>query len=184
MDKELGIYFNWSCNQLAGDSVATDKYLRDNMDTVRKVAARLLRKINYQPTLIYRGIIVQERDLEYLQPHPGFTYLSFTEDLDVAHVFANPDHFMAMAIRHRLGEEQLYSYIAEYTPALEEILFHHKFLEMLPYVKMMREVANIDASTIHEQKEVTILQPSQALEVRTPYYYFINKINNHVRLQQ
>lgn len=173
MDKELGIYFNWSANQLAGDSVATDKYLRDNLDTIKKVASGLLRKINYQPTLIYRGVIMKERELTHLQPHPGFTYLSFSENLEMAKIFADPDHYMAFVMKHRLGEEQLYSYIVEYTPQIEEVLFHHKFLEILPYVQLLREVANIDASKIHEQQEVTILQPAYPLEVKTPYDYFI-----------
>lgn len=173
MNKELGIYFNWSCNQLAGDPCATDQYLRDNMDTVKKVALRLLGKIGYTPVTIYRGIIMNDKELEYLEPHPDFTYLSFTEDLEIAKVFANPADDLAFVIR-RLGEGQLYGYIAAYTPAIEEILFHHKFLEMLPYVEMLREVANIDASTIHKQKEVTILQPRDALELKTPYDYFIN----------
>jgi hypothetical protein len=159
--EDLGIYFNWSCNMLAGNPIATDKYLRDNLDTVKRVAAELLKSINYTPRTIYRGIVVPEGELTELSPHHGFTYLSFSEDLRIAKIFADPAHDMAFILRKRLGND-LYGYITEYTPRVEEILFHHRFLSMLPYVKALWE-NEIDATTIHQQQEVTILQPSNSL---------------------
>lgn len=158
---EFEIYFNWSCNLLVGEPIATDAYLKQNIGTVKRCAIELLRIIEYTPQKIYRGIVMTEHGLTELKPHNGFTYLSFSEDFAVAKIFADPMHNMAVEIRKRIGSN-LSGYITEYTPQLDEILFHHKFLKMFPYVEAILE-KDIDASRIHTQQEVTILQPSYPL---------------------
>lgn len=175
MDKELGIYFNWSCNQLAfEDSVSVDHYLRLNLDTVKRVAARLLRYIDYKPEPLYRGVIMDEDGMTELWPHEGFTYLSFSESRAVAEIFADPKNEMAALLPEKFGTSELYGYVTyPYIPAVEQVLFHHKFLSLLPYVEAQRRVANVDCSRIHEQKEVTILQPATPLLLK-PF-----KILNH-----
>lgn len=155
---DLDIYFNWSCNQLAGDPVATDAYLRKNLEVVKRVAAKLL--YGYKPKPLYRGVIMRESGLTELKPSPDFTYLSFSEDKNVAEIFADPEHHMAVELRKQ-GKH--YGYITEYTPKIEEILFHHVFLEMFPYVECLLIKINVDGSKLHEQKEVTILQPTHPL---------------------
>lgn len=176
MDKELGIYFNWSCNQLAGEPCATDMYLRDNLDTVKKVAAKLLKYIGYQPGPLYRGIIMEEEDLTELWPHEGFTYLSFSESRDVAEIFADPAHPMAVIFPYRLKTNNLFGYVTyPYLPSMSQVLFHYKFLQLLPYVNALR-TQNIDASRIHEQQEVTILQPATPLLLKP---FKNNKLINH-----
>lgn len=160
--QDLDVYFNWSCNQLAGDPVATDAYLRQNLEVVKKVAARLLR--GYKPQLLYRGVIMRESGLTELQPSIDFTYLSFSEDKNVAKVFADPEHHMAVELR---AVGKCYGYMTEYTPKIEEILFHYVFLEMFPYVECLLLKINVDGTKLHEQKEVTILQPKHPLILKS-----------------
>lgn len=174
---ELQTYFNWSCALLVGDPVEADGFLRHNMVTIKKVAGELLRQIDYEPMTVYRGVIIKQRELTRLEPHNGFTYLSFSENVNIALKFANPADDMAFMVRHRLGEDQLYGYVAEYVPQQEEVLFHHHFLQILPYVQAIYAAQNVDASRIHLQEEVTILQPAVALPVKTPYDYYIKQIN-------
>lgn len=154
----LEIYFNWSCNQLAGESVATDLYLRQNLDVIRKVAIELLYKTgNTVLKPLYRGVIMKYPDMERLQPSTNFTSLSFSEDKKIAEQFADPEHYMAEKLVER-GDK--YGYIIEYKPLLiSEVLFHHDFLKLFPYVDCILLGLNVDASKIHLQKEVTILQP-------------------------
>lgn len=156
-NEALEIYFNWSCNQLAGESVATDYYLRQNLSVIKRVAIELLYKIGYTNKQLYRGVIMKHPDLDLLRPSQNFTSLSFSEDRRVAEMFADPDHYMAVELRAR-GDR--HGYIIEYKPLLiSEVLFHYEFLNMFPYVEAILIGLNVDASKLHEQKEVTILQP-------------------------
>ncbi len=160
MHTDQEIYFNWSCNLLVGEPIATDKYLQDNLKVITTVSLSLLKRIAYTPLIIYRGVIMKDAALKQLQPSNDFTYLSFSEDKKIAEMFADPEHDMGVELKARGGH---YGYLTEYTPRLDEILFHHHFLKLFPYVEAILFYNNIDASKIHLQQEVTILQPSHPL---------------------
>lgn len=152
-------YFQWSCLALYGaDPVGADRYLRDNLEEIRLYAERLLRKINYEPRPVVRGVILREQINGKLDPHPRQTYLSFTEDMTIAERFADINHWMSFILRNN-GYK--YGYIIEYTPAIDEVLFHHSFVDILPYDDWFRSVG-IDDNKIREQKEVTIIQPQHS----------------------
>lgn len=152
-------YFTWSCMSLHGMyPIAADRYLRENLDEIREYAGILLHKIGYEPRPIHRGIILEEKIDGKLQPHNGFSYLSFTEDMAIAERFANIDHWMSFILR---ANGYKYGYMIEYTPALDEILFHHSFVDLLPYDDWFISVG-IEDNKVREQKEVTIIQPQHS----------------------
>lgn len=154
---EVGIYFNWVCNALTGmPGGGADQYLQRHLITVKKVAASLLKEVDYFPKEIYRGIIMKEDKLAELKPHKNFTYLSFTDDMKIALTFAHPEGFGAQyGLNYRLGK---YGYIAKYTPKHEEVLFHHSILEILPITKAITQMVG-SCETTETQKEVMIIQP-------------------------
>jgi hypothetical protein len=165
---EAQVYFMWSIEMLMGSNpIQADNYLKENMSDIKKVARAFLERTNYKPCPIHRGVILQEANMELLAPHPNFTYVSFTEDMSIANKFADPEDEMAFMVRMRMGAN-LHGYIAEYTPSLDEILFHWNFFKLLPYQQFMVSHFGVDGTTAPLQKEVTLLQPEKYLRL-TPF---------------
>ncbi|MDR3711541.1 MAG: hypothetical protein P4L51_01895 [Puia sp.] len=161
MKGDLGIYFNWSANELEGDPRATDRYLRENKSAILRVAQELMERIHYVPTPIFRGIILRQ-PVEVIDPHPGFTYLSFSTERKVAEHFADVNGFGSdyLDVSKQLGS---YGYVISYTPAMSEVLFHHDLFSYLPYqeafsLQRMGGIGKVEF--LKAQKEVVILQPA------------------------
>lgn len=177
---------NWACNMLCPvNANATDKFLRDNLTTIREEASKLLKAINYKPKPIYRGVILKEQ-ITALQPHPNFTYLSFSERKNIAYNFADlsDDGFPCI---NDLGE---YGYVVEYLPRQEEVLYHYDFPCIFPIVQTL-EAAGMDnsAEVMIVQKEVAILQPAEPMTNVKPfapypgyksYEYLMNLVNQNL----
>lgn len=162
INKELlRLYFTWSSNALIGFNPSmSDRQLRDNYPAIKLVADYLLKEINYQPKGIYRGIIMHDQALTELIPHKNMTYLSFSEDLNIARHFADVNGFGAQyGINNRLGK---HGYIIPFMPQLKDVLFHHHFIQIFPYIKVWNEMG-IDGTdkTLEIQKEVMIRQPQE-----------------------
>ncbi|WP_127128002.1 hypothetical protein [Pseudoflavitalea rhizosphaerae] len=158
---DLGIYFNWSINALVPIKLnAADNYFKIHKDTVIRVSQMLLQQIMFMPTEIYRGILLKKA-VTTLEPHPEMEHLSFTEDINVAKYFASIDGFGSDKVNLNLllGE---FGHLIKYTPFTTEVLFHHKFLDILPYTEALAKVNFIPHGHVEwlkEQKEITILQP-------------------------
>lgn len=159
--EDVSIYFNWSANVLMPVSPrAADVYLMENYSTILGVAQELLDRIGFAPSTIYRGIILRD-DVDEIRPHENLKYLSFSESRSVAEHFADVNGFGSefFDMEARLGS---HGYVIEHTPTADEILFHYKFLQILPYARAFsllgmdgpREVLHLG-----EQREITILQP-------------------------
>lgn len=157
-------YFSWSIKALVPYSPGlADKVLEVEASKAEicKTAAELLELINYTPDTIYRGIVM-EAPQATIVPHKNFKYLSFTEDREIARHFADPINGFGQGIidiKTQLGE---YGYIIEYIPTINEVLFHWKFLNILPYKQAFTQMglgADTEMKGLLNQKEVTILQP-------------------------
>lgn len=157
------IYFNFMLNLLVGsDLQAVDRFLSEYFTDITEAKEVLLDKIDYKPKPIYRGVIMHEYDLQELPPHPNMKCLSFTEDISIAKIFADPTHWMALNF-----SVNDHGYIIERMPCREEILFHHEFLNLFPYYNNCLVAFGIDGSTMPIQKEVTILQPNEPLQIKS-----------------
>jgi hypothetical protein len=158
--QKVQAYYNWSLHALIGlDNAAADKYLNENLATIKEIAGALLRDMEIEPQEIYRGILMHEADLTELKPHDNYTYLSFSDDPKIANSFADVNGFGSeFGINHNLGR---YGYVVSYTPQLSEILFHHSFLDVFPYRKHMKQIVGDTSKTMDIQKEVMILQPAE-----------------------
>ncbi len=163
LSDELWTYLNWSVNALAPTSGnRADNYLKVNKATIVNTSQKLLREINYTPTEIYRGLLLREKS-EYILPHKNLEYLSFSENIEVVKQFADIHGFGSniVDLKTRLGE---FGYVIHYTPQIEEIIFHYKFLDLLPYSEALNLIGmngDIEVASLKEQMEVTILQPNE-----------------------
>lgn len=167
---ELKIYFNWSANALMPiNPTAADRYLIEHRSTIIKVAQKLLKQVSFSPAPIYRGIILRER-VTSIHPHNNFQYLSFSTDRAVAEHFADVNGFGSdvVDVKAQLGE---YGYVIEYTPKLSEILFHHRFLSLLPFDEAFTLIGidgKGEVESLKKQKEIMIFQPAEPLTNITP----------------
>jgi hypothetical protein len=156
-------YFNWSLSALVGAQPAkADSYLKANLAEIRRAARHLLSLINYKPNTLYRGIILQDELKNGLPSHPNFTYLSFSEDLEIARSFADPGPNGFGSVYY-LGS---HGYVISYLPQVEEVLFHHKLLKLLPYQEGFEQLGIVDNVTMYQQ-EVMILQPDKPFTMLT-----------------
>ena len=160
---DLTTYFNWSANALCPiNPKANDIYLQSNQSAIFQVAQQLLQDIHYRPRPIYRGIILKEPILS-LKPHRNLKYLSFSDDLEVAQYFADVNGFGSqhVDVATQLGT---YGYVIEYTPKLNEVLFHYDLLSILPYAEafsLLGMHGEYEIQSITWQKEIMILQPNE-----------------------
>lgn len=162
MKGDLGTYFNFAINALFPVYDGADGYLIQHQATIRRVAQKLLQRINYQPEPLFRGILLKQ-PVTQINPHPNLTFLPFSTDRAVAAHFANPKGFGSnvMNVELHLGK---YGYVIEYTPELSEILFHYRFLSFLPFVEALNLIkvdGHGQVEFLKKQKEVTILQPDK-----------------------
>lgn len=163
MSDELKAYFNWSANALVPFySKAADLWLMKHKEVVIEVAQQLLELIDYKPTELYRGVILREH-VDTIEPHPNFTYLSFSESKEIACHFADINGFGSdiVDVRAQLGD---HCYVITYTPEISEVLYHHAFLTLLPYAEVFTRIGMnglAEVQGLARQKEVTILQPDK-----------------------
>lgn len=143
-------------------SNGADRYLKENREVIVNTAGKLLRQIDYVPSLIYRGVLLKDA-VEKLFPNVNMAYCSFSECEDVARHFASINGFGSELIdlKSRLGE---YGYIIRYTPKFEEVIFHHLLLEILPFSEAL-DLIGMDGYAeiqgLKRQREITILQPEK-----------------------
>ncbi len=155
-------YFNWSANVLAPiNPCAADKFLKENRDSIIKVAKKLMDWIGYVPGTAYRGIILRE-SVNAIVPHKNLEYLSFSTERRVAEYFADINGFGSdiVDVTAQLG---WYGYVIEYKPVIDEILFHYDLLEILPYAEafsLLGMKGHSEVEGLKKQKEIVILQPT------------------------
>jgi len=162
MGTDIQKYFVWSINALMPtDPHYADIYLTNHREAIKRAADNLLHEINFIPATIYRGILLKEK-VETIKPHNNFKYLSFSESKEVAEHFANVNGFGSdiVNLQTQLGT---HGYIIEYKPELTEVIFHYRFLSILPYANAFNSVgldANKELEGLERQKEITIFQPA------------------------
>lgn len=167
---DLKIYFNWSANALMPlREGAIDNYLKENLSTIQKVARKVLKQVNYTPSVIYRGVILKQ-SVAAIEPDKFRQYLSFSTDRLVAEHFANINGFGSdvMDIALRLGK---HGYVIEYLPKPHEILFHYRLLSILPYAEaftLLNMNGQLEVEGLKKQKEIMILQPDKPFTNITP----------------
>ena len=165
---DIETYFEWSVEAVRGlDPNLNCAFLLRHETVIRRCAQVLLSKARYVPVPVFRGVVFKSPNVKAVHPHPFFTYLSFTEDENIAKWFADPGPrgFGLGKASASLGD---HGYIIKYQPKLDEILFHWQFLNVMPYMNALSQLG-IDGRMLPRQKEVIVYQPREPLIDLSPF---------------
>lgn len=139
MEKEdLSNYLNFILNILTG--VNCDDYYRENkesIDKVIKIINERHKSMIPENQKIYRGILLDPNYGEILKPINHIEYLSFSTNKEVAEVFADINHEMAMF--YRLHNKDHKGFLIESNVNDEEIIFHYEWASLFGINKIFSE---------------------------------------------
>jgi len=161
---DMGKYIHFVGHALLGyDPNANDKFLTDNKKEIEEVASFMLERYPIKEGIIYRGLLLVERDIKdsTLEPLEHIKYLSFTEDKEVALDFADTSSEISQFFMKK--EPLAKGYLVEQFLKKEEVLFHYSWADSLGLYMLLGE----DSRTlIEKQKEVMLKQQMKKLKVR------------------
>lgn len=109
----------------------SDDLMMEKGDIIRQVARYFRSQFPPPPKQLYRGMLVQPRDVppDQIAKPQGVQFVSFTEDLQVACWFAAQDTvFASVLLSQKPGAT---GWVGEYIPEEDEILFHYSWIDTL-----------------------------------------------------
>jgi len=124
-DRDFNLYLSFALAAVSGRMGPADELMRQHRRSVYRVAERLhqILPIKRMP-ILYRGILIEPTAVMTVQDLPHQTFVSFSEDRDIACLFADRDSAMALMIR-LMHSNYRGALIDGYTPeSTDEILFH------------------------------------------------------------
>jgi hypothetical protein len=175
--QDWNVYVNWVLYAVVGLMFEADQLAAANRHAIERVAKfiRSVRKTKLQP--VYRGVVLtpQEAAGGRMRPvgdYAKVSFVSFSEDRDVACWFADPKSTMSITLTTQKGPEAA-GYLIERTPNEDEVLWHYTWADRLPMPGLAgRHVADLARGhphmahvvglrqSIERQKEV-ILRPAK-----------------------
>src|SRR5579884_515040 len=120
-------YVNWALYAILGRMGEADGIMQEYGSDIREVVRQLQRRHAPMMRTIYRGVLVEPEELVdgKLPPDPRLTFVSFSEDRDVACWFADPESFVSGFVKQQRPRVQ--GFVIEHKPKLEDILFHYSW---------------------------------------------------------
>lgn len=120
-------YINWVLYTVVGNMAVADDLMRQSGSGIRSVARHLQKTRRLKLKTIYRGILLDPEESEegVIHQDPRFTFVSFSEDRDVACWFADPSSVMSSVVKQM--RPRVEGWIMELRPRLSDILFHHSW---------------------------------------------------------
>jgi hypothetical protein len=120
-------YLNWIVYAVVGDMSSADSLLRKNGAAIRSVARHLQQTKKPKIQTLYRGLLLEPEAVEEraIDQDPHVTFVSFSEDRDVACWFADPKSEMSSYVKKI--RPRVEGWIMEYKPRLSDILFHYSW---------------------------------------------------------
>lgn len=117
------VYVNWAMYAIYGKMAEADHLRRTYPDEITEVANELARRYPIKPAPLYRGILLE--DASTLRPDPNLTFLSWSEDLDVARWFGSPESYISVPFAEHYPEAR--GYVLTAPAALTPVLWHHSW---------------------------------------------------------
>lgn len=124
---DLDLYINFAIHAIFGKLREADAIMRLGGEAVRQVAADLAAELPVAPVPIYRGVLLDPG--EPFATEPAVTFLSWSEDRDVALWFACPRSVVSEPIMQM--KPQLRGYMIELPQIQSRVLFHYSWARML-----------------------------------------------------
>ena len=123
---DANLYVNFALHAILGRLREADVLMRFALPHIRRVADRLSRDFPIEPKPLYRGVLLGPRESMTLDPR--YTFLSWSEDRDVARWFADPLSTVSQYVA--LAKPGCRGHIFEYDKGAPRprILFHHSWV--------------------------------------------------------
>lgn len=168
---DINFYINWALNAVYGRLAEADAIMHTALDGIRKVAATLRERHPIAPMPLHRGVLLDPS--RPFQTDPTFSFVSWSESLDVARWFGSTDSYISEPFRMFHPEARGYVLTLD-RPA--SVLFHYSWVNVfgvpldemaLLHPHMQREGQRQIAWSLRTQREV-ITEPLATLPTPAP----------------
>lgn len=121
---DLDIYANFVLHAIYGRMGEADTIMQRAGDSVRHVADQLRAEHPIEPKALYRGMLL-DPDAQ-LRVDPRYTFLSWSEDRDVARWFAWPNSVISQPLA--ASNAKLRGYVLTLEQPRSRVLFHYSWI--------------------------------------------------------
>jgi len=131
--EEYNLYVNWVLYAALGMLSEADALMRQHKKPIERMAKKLRKKLGCPVRTIYRGLLIEPSEVppdRMLPPDPTPTFVSFSEDKDVACWFASRDTMMAGAVTG--SRPDVVGWLMETVPKKDDVLFHWSWATKFP----------------------------------------------------
>jgi hypothetical protein len=162
----VNVFINWALYSIYGMMADADALRRQYSDAIDEVADELARRHPVTPAPLYRGVLL-DGAAPVLRPEPNLTFLSWSEDRDVARWFGSPESYISGPFAEHYPEARGYV-LALFRPTTR-VLWHHSWrrafgmpLDRLALVHPLigPDGARQIAWSLDTQREVIIAPPA------------------------
>ena len=122
---EINMWINFALYSVLGKLAEADQIMQVHGEQVRSVAKFLAKECPIEPTPLYRGMLLDPQRPYTIDP--AFTFVSWSEDRDVAAWFA--DRRSSISEPFALFHPEARGYIAELPAPRSQVLFHYSWAE-------------------------------------------------------
>jgi hypothetical protein len=129
---EYNYYANWVLHAVLGRLSEADGLMKQYGKPIRSMAKKLVKHLGVPKRPIYRGMVLDPGQAAggELTADPEYTFVSWSEDKDVACWFADRDSTMSGFVRTL--RPQIEGWIAESWPDPKRVLFHWSWAPRFP----------------------------------------------------
>lgn len=118
---DVDLYVNFVLHAILGRLGEADQIVRVGGDHVRRLAAQLTDRLPVTPSPLHRGMLLDPEQPFTLDPE--LTFLSWSEDRDVALWFACPRSVVSEPLMQQNPRRR--GHVVEITAPSSRVLFHH-----------------------------------------------------------
>lgn len=173
-------YVNWALYAVLGRMAEADGIMEQYGPDIYDVVRYFQKKRPPTIRCLFRGVLVEPEVIvaSTLPPEPRVTFVSFSEDRNVACWFADVESFVSGYVKQQ--RPRVEGFVIEHTPKLEDILFHYSWGLAFPLPDGRRAPLSVFAQmhsdidvrqfdwNLRTQKEVILKPFARALPV-TPH---------------
>jgi hypothetical protein len=123
---DVNLYINWAILALVGRMAEADTLLRQYGASIRRAAAALREVYPFAERPLYRGVLLDPAEGLAHTNAIGLTFVSWSEDRDVARWFGSRESFISEPIADRFPRAR--GYVLTMPRARGRVLFHHTWV--------------------------------------------------------
>ena len=125
----FNVYLSWVCYAVVGQTERSDAILSEHASLVLRGAAAQREAFPVEPKRLYRGILLEDHEVVrgMVAADERLRNVSYSEDLEVAQYFADPETIISGLVTSR--KLNVKGYIIERQVTQDRVLFHHSWAQ-------------------------------------------------------